>query len=70
MATYYYERSNALGLIIIGEYAGTEKDLVVKSDWNFFKLEELEKTTEKSVKNFIENIHIAVQLRGRKDGKK
>lgn len=69
VATYYYERSNALGLIIIGEYAGTEKDLVVKSDWNFFKLEELEKTTEKSVKNFIENIHIAVQLRGRKDGK-
>ena len=70
VATYYYERSNALGLIILAEYTGTLDDISVKSDWDFFATGELEKTTGKAVDCFIENVHIAVQLRSRRNGEK
>lgn len=70
VATYYYEPNNALGLIVIARYAGTE-EISGKSDWEFYETEELESATEaKGVKNFIENIHIAVQIKGDMDGKK
>ena len=68
VATYYYDPSNALGLIIIAEYIGTEEEILKKTDWNFFEIEELEATTNKCVENFMENIRIAIQLRRKRNG--
>lgn len=64
VATYYYEKSNALGVIVMAEYAGTQEELSEKKEWEFFEISELEKTTEKAVACFMENIYTAVGLRG------
>ena len=64
VATYYYKKSNALGIIVMAEYSGTQEEIEIKEDWEFKEINFLEETTKRSVDNFLENIHTAVRLRG------
>ena len=63
VATYYYEKSNAVGVIVMAEYNGNAEDINDRMDWNFYRVCELQDIRKKSVDNFIENINIAVKLR-------
>lgn len=63
VATYYYEKSNAFGLIVMADYRGTEEDIQVRPDWEFHTPEALMEGREKAVDQFRENIRRAIQMR-------
>ncbi|MBQ8559669.1 MAG: hypothetical protein IJ439_06795 [Tyzzerella sp.] len=60
IATYYYERSNALGVILIAKYEDGAED---KEEWSFYTFEQIKETTEKSVDNFRENVERAIKIK-------
>ena len=66
IATYYYEKGNAVGLIIMAEYSGNSKDLNC-DEWKFMSIDEIKKYNENTVENFKENAKKGIQLRGKKD---
>ena len=63
VATYYYGKSNACGLIVMADFDGECEEIDERNDWNFYEFEEIQKSTQKSVDNFEENINMAMRLR-------
>lgn len=61
IATYLYDRKNALGLIIMAEYDGEDED--IKEDWFIKSEEDIMKIDGKMVELFKENVKNAVQIR-------
>ena len=61
VATYYYKKKNALGLIIMGDYAGDVE--FNKEDWQCMTLEEIQDSTEMTVDGFKENVTKAYELK-------
>ena len=67
VATYYYGKSNAFGLIVLADYRGTEEDIRARPDWEFYTPEVLMEGEEKAVDQFRENIRRAMVLRKGQD---
>jgi hypothetical protein len=63
VATYYYEKSNALGIIIMAEYDGDENSIGEKNDWKFYEIEKILENKGEAVSNFYVNIQKAVNIR-------
>lgn len=61
VATYYYEKKNALGLIIMGDYAGDVEGN--REDWQCMTLEEIQNSNEMTVDGFKENVKKAYELK-------
>lgn len=57
VATYYYEKSNALGVILIAKYVGGADE---NKEWKFYSEHEIQNSTQSSVEQFKENVNRAV----------
>ena len=65
IATYYYEKSSALGLIVMVDYDGNLDEIKNIESWSRMTIEEIRKINkEDAVENFIENVERAIKLRG------
>lgn len=65
IATYYYEKSSALGLIVMVDYDGNLDEIKNIESWSRMTIEEIRKINkENAVENFIENVERAIKLRG------
>lgn len=62
VSTYYYQKKNALGLIIMANYVGELNQ--IGSEWKIMTLEEIERSQGRMVDNFQDNVIRALKLRG------
>lgn len=67
IATYYYEKSNAVGLIVMADFVGEMNKISERVDWKFCGADELQGISEKSVDSFKENVSRALNLRKREE---
>lgn len=47
----------------MADFDGECEEIDERNDWNFYEFEEIQKSTQKSVDNFEENINMAMRLR-------
>lgn len=63
VATYYYEKSNAIGIIIVADFTGEEAAIQQREDWKFMKYEEIEDMDVTCVEGFKQNVQRALELK-------
>ncbi len=67
VATYYYGKSNAFGLLVLADYKGRTEDVKGRPDWELYSPQVLMEGEEKAVDQFRENIRRAMVLRKGQD---